>query len=161
MEPVQELHPVLWIVHSCLWSIWVCRHFAILADLELRGYPVRLTSINNFLLSTFEARFDVNPELSKLLLDNASHWSWGFRKAWNFRFRNGLSEQSAYAELVRLGFTSAQVGSILKFVDMRFSAMKELKKYEFKNLQLAIEKRQSVISTKNRKIQSLNKRLDN
>ena len=26
--------------------------------------------------STFETRFDVNPELPELLLDNASHWSW-------------------------------------------------------------------------------------
>ena len=112
------------------------------------------------MLSTFETRFDVSPELSKLLLDNASHWSWGVRKAWNFRFRKGLSEQSTYAELVRLGFTSLQVGSILKFVDMRFSAIKELKKYEFKNLKLAIEKRESAISTKNRKVMSLTKRLE-
>ena len=43
---------------------------------------------------------------------------------------------------------------------MRFSAIKELKKYEFNNLQLAIEKRESAIATKNRKIQSLTKRLD-
>jgi hypothetical protein len=112
------------------------------------------------LLSTFETRFDVTPELSELLLDNASHWSWGVRKAWNFRFRKGLSEQSAYAELFGVGFTSAQVNSILQFADMRFSAMKELKKYEFKNLQLAIEKRESAIANKNRKIQSLTKRLD-
>jgi hypothetical protein len=109
------------------------------------------------LLSTFEARFDVTPELSELLLVNASHWSRGVRKAWNFRFRKGLSEQSTYAELVGLGFTSLQVGSILKFVDMRYSAIKELKKYELKNLQLAIEKRESAIATKNRKIQSLTK----
>lgn len=112
------------------------------------------------MISTFEARFDVTPELSELLLNNASHWSWGVRKAWNLRFRQGLAEQSTYAELSKLGFTSFQVGSILKFVDMRFSAIKELKKYEFKNLQLAIDKRESAISTKNRKIQSLTKRLE-
>jgi hypothetical protein len=70
------------------------------------------------LLYTFETRFDVTPELSELLLDNASHWSWGVRKAWNFRFRKGLSEQSTYAQLVGLGFTRTQVGSILKFVDI-------------------------------------------
>jgi IS605 OrfB family transposase len=138
----------------------MCFHPAILHLLELSGYPLRLTSINNLLLSTFETRFDVTPELSELLLDNASHWSWGVRKAWNFRFRKGLSEQSAYAELVGVGFTSAQVNSILHFVDMRYSGIKELKKYEFKNLQLAIEKRESAIATKNRKIQSLSKRLD-
>jgi hypothetical protein len=107
------------------------------------------------LLSTFEARFDVNPELSKLLLDNASHWSLGVRKAWNFRFRKGLSEQSTYADLVGLGFTSAQVGSILKFVDMRFSAIKELKKYEFKNLQLAIEKREYALLPKSARFNRL------
>jgi hypothetical protein len=112
------------------------------------------------LISTFETRFDVTPELSELLLDNASHWSWGVHKAWNLRFRQGLAEQSTYAELVKLWFTSSQVGSILKFVDMRFSAIKELKKYEFKNLQLAIEKRESAVSTKKRKVQVLTKRLD-
>ena len=42
---------------------------------------------------------------------------------------------------------------------MRFSAIKELKKYEFKNLQIAIEKRESAISAKNRKVVSLTKRL--
>jgi hypothetical protein len=112
------------------------------------------------LLSTFEARFDVTQDLADLLLDNASHWSWGVRKAWNLRFRQGLVEQSTYAELVELGFTSSQVGSILKFVDMRYSAIKELKKYELKNLEIAIEKRGLAIATKTRKIQSLTKRLE-
>jgi chromosome segregation ATPase len=42
---------------------------------------------------------------------------------------------------------------------MRYKAIKELKEYEFKNLELAIEKRIQAISTKNRKIESLTKRI--
>jgi IS605 OrfB family transposase len=111
------------------------------------------------LLSTFEARFDATPEVSELLAQNASHWSWSLRKAWSMRYRQGLNERSAYAELCNLGFTSKQVGSILIAVDMRYKAIKELKEYEFKNLELAIEKRTQAISTKNRKIESLTKRI--
>jgi hypothetical protein len=43
---------------------------------------------------------------------------------------------------------------------MRYSAIKELKNYEFKNLEIAIEKRELAIATKNRKIKSLTKRLE-
>ena len=75
------------------------------------------------------------------------------------RYRQGLNERSAYAELCKLGFSSKQVGSILIAVDMRYKAIKELKKYEFKNLELAVEKRTQAISTKNRKIESLTKRI--
>lgn len=75
------------------------------------------------------------------------------------RYRQGLNERSAYAELCNLGFTSKQVGSILIAMDMRYKAIKELKEYEFKNLELAIEKRTKAISTKNRKIESLTKRI--
>jgi hypothetical protein len=70
------------------------------------------------LLSTFEARFNVTPEVSGLLAQNASHWSLGLNKAWSLRYRQGLKEKSAYAELCKLGFTSKQVGSILIAVDM-------------------------------------------
>jgi len=112
-----------------------------------------------FLLSTFEARFDLTPEVSELLAQNASHWSWGLHKAWSLQYRQGLNERSAYAELCKFGFTSKQVGSILIAVDMRYKAIKELKEYEFKNLELAIEKRTQAISTKNRKIESLTKRV--
>jgi IS605 OrfB family transposase len=111
------------------------------------------------LLSTFEARFDVSPEVSELLAQNACHWSWGLQKAWSLRYRQGFSKSSAYAELCKLGFTSKQVGSLLIAVDMRFAAIKELKKYEFKNLKIAIDKRESAISSKTRKIVSLTKRL--
>jgi IS605 OrfB family transposase len=111
------------------------------------------------LLSTFEARFDVTPEVSGLLAQNASHWSWGLHKAWSLRYRQGLNERSAYAELCKFGFTSKQVGSILIAVDMRYKAIRELKEYEFKNLELAIEKRTQAISTKNRKIESITKRI--
>jgi hypothetical protein len=111
------------------------------------------------LLSTFEARFDVTPEVSGLLAQNAAQWSLGLHKAWSLRYRQGLNEKSAYAELCKLGFTSKQVGSILIAVDMRYKATKELKEYEFKNLELAIEKRYQSISTKNRKIESLTKRI--
>jgi hypothetical protein len=97
------------------------------------------------LLSTFETRFDVSSEISGLLAQNASHWSWGLRKAWSLRFREGFSKSAAYAELCKLGFSSKQVGSILIAADMRYSAIKELKKYEFKNLQLAIERRESEV----------------
>jgi hypothetical protein len=106
------------------------------------------------LLSTFEARFDVSPEVSELLDQNASHWSWGLKKAWSLRYRQGFSKSSTYAELCKLGFSSKQVGSILIAVDMRHSGIKELKKYEFKNLKIAIEKRESAISSKTRKIVS-------
>lgn len=111
------------------------------------------------MLSTFEARFGATPEVSELLAQNASHWSWGLHKAWSLRYRQGLNERSAYAELCKLGFTSKQVGSILIAVDMRYKAIRELKEYEFKNLELAIEKRIQAISTKNRKIESLNNRI--
>jgi hypothetical protein len=70
-----------------------------------------------------------------------------------------LNERSAYAELCKFGFTSKQVGSILIAVDMRYKAIKNLKEYEFKNLELAIEKRTQAISIKNRKIESLTKRI--
>lgn len=100
----------------------------------------------------------MTPEVSGLLAQNASHWSWGLHKAWSLRYRQGLNERSTYAELCKLGFTSKQVGSILIAVDMRYKAIKELKEYEFKNLELGIEKRIQAISTKNRKIQSLTKR---
>jgi hypothetical protein len=112
------------------------------------------------LLSTFEARFDVSPEVSDLLAQNASHWSWGLQKAWSLRYRKGFSRPSTYAELCKFGFTSKQVGSLLIAIDMRFAAIKELKKYEFKNLQFAIDKREAAISAKTRKVLSLTKRLE-
>ena len=46
MKPVQKLHPVLWVVLSSLGHRVFRIHPAILAELELKGYPVRLTSIN-------------------------------------------------------------------------------------------------------------------
>jgi hypothetical protein len=112
------------------------------------------------LILTFEVRFDVSPEVSELLAQNASHWSWGLKKAWSLRCRKGFSKSSTYAELCKFGFTSKQVGSLLIAVVMRFTAIKEVKKYEFKNLKIAIEKRESAISSKTRKIQTLKKRLE-
>ena len=45
MKPVQELDPVLGIILPDLRHLWICSHFGILAELELKGHPVHSSSI--------------------------------------------------------------------------------------------------------------------
>ncbi len=110
------------------------------------------------MLYTFETRLTVDPELDALLASNSAHWSWGLRKAWSLLYRQGLSKPQAYAELCKLGFTSHQVGSMLKSAEMKHSALVELKKLEVRQLQLAILKRDDALLEKQRKVAALKKR---
>lgn len=67
--------------------------------------------------------------LDALLAENASHWSWGLRKAWSSLYRQRLSRAQAYAELKKLGFTSKQVESLLTAVEMKRAGLVEAAKY--------------------------------
>ena len=82
------------------------------------------------MLHTFEARLTVDAETDALLASQAAHWSWGLCKAWSLLYRQRLSKAQAYAELMRHGFTSHQVGSMLMSAEMRQAGVVELKKYE-------------------------------
>jgi len=110
------------------------------------------------MLHTFEARFPVDAALDDLLVENASHWSWGLRKAWSFLYRQRLSRAQAYAELTKLEFTSKQAGSLLTAAEMKYGALVEASKYQVRQLDLAIYKRQAALSDKRIKIHSLEKR---
>lgn len=112
----------------------------------------------SIVLYTFETRLTVDPELDALLASNSAHWSWGLRKAWSLLYRQGLSKPQAYAELCKLGFTSHQVGSVLKSAEMKHSALVELKKLEVRQLQLAIHQREDALREKQRKVAALKKR---
>lgn len=111
------------------------------------------------MLYTFETRLTVDAETDALLASNAAHWSFGLRKAWALLYRQRLSKPNAYAELCKLGFTSHQVVSMLSSAEMKQSSLKELKKYELRQLQLAILKREAAIRDKTRKVEKLQKRL--
>jgi hypothetical protein len=99
---------------------------------------------------TFETGLDVAQEMPALLAANAAHWSWGLRKTWSLRYRQGLSEAQVYAALKKCGFTSEQVGSLLIAAEMRHSGLVELKKYELASLnwQLPSVKKPSATSRK-------------
>lgn len=109
---------------------------------------------------TFEARIPADAELDTLLANNAAHWSRGLRVAWSLLYRRKLTEPQAYAELMRLDFTSHQVGSLLMSAQMRHASMLEVKKSELKQLELSISQRERAISDKLKKIASLEKRRD-
>lgn len=48
-------------------------------------------------------------------------------------------------------FTSAQVGSMLMSAEVRHAARVELKKYELKQLELAVDRRERAVSDKARR----------
>lgn len=110
------------------------------------------------MLHTFEARLTVDPALDALLASNAAHWSFGLRKAWSLLVRQKLTNAQAYAKLSKLDFTSKQVGSLLIATEMRREALRELKKHELKQLQLAVSKRERAILDKDKKVLTLQKR---
>ena len=103
------------------------------------------------MLHTFETRLDVDQETVALLTDNAAHCSWGLRKAWSLRYRQGFSEAQAYAALKKLDFSSEQVGSLLIAAGMRHAGLVEMKKYERGQLELAIAKRERAIRDKQKR----------
>jgi hypothetical protein len=107
---------------------------------------------------TFETRCSIDPVLDALLTENAQHWSWGLRKAWSFLYRQGLSRAQAYAELKKLEFTSKQVESLLTMAEMKHTALVEGAKYQLRQLELAIYKRERALTEKRKKIRSLEKR---
>ena len=76
-------------------------------------------------------------------------------------YRLKLTKSQAYAELCKLGFTSHQVGSMLISAEMKQASLKELKKYEVRQLHLALDRRETAIKAKTRKVASLEKRLHN
>lgn len=110
------------------------------------------------MLHTFETRLTVNAETDALLATQAARWSWGLRKAWVLLYRRRLTSPQAYAELMRHDFTSAQVGSLLMSAEMRHAGLVELKKYERKQLELAIDRRERAVVDKNKKVSALTKR---
>ena len=107
---------------------------------------------------TFEARLVADPVLDALLAENAQHWSWGLRKAWSFLYRQKLTRAQAYAELKKLEFTSKQVGSLLTAAEMKHAALVEATKYQLRQLELALYKRENELAQKFKKIRSLEKR---
>ena len=111
------------------------------------------------MLHTFEARFPTDAVLAPLLAENAQHWSWGLRKAWSFLYRQRLSRAQAYAEVKKLGFTSKQVESLLTAAEMKRSALVEAAKYQLRQLELVLYKRERALADKRKKIRSLEKRL--
>jgi hypothetical protein len=111
------------------------------------------------MIHSFETRLPVDELTSALLSENAAHWSFGLRKAWNLLYREQLPKPRVYATLKRLGFTSEQAGSLLIAAEMKFAALNELKKYEREQLKLAVAKRKTALAAKNKKIAALTKRL--
>jgi hypothetical protein len=110
------------------------------------------------MLHTFEARFAASLALDALLSENAQHWSWGLRKAWSFLYRQRLSRAQAYAELKELEFTSKQVESLLTAAEMKHAGLVEASKYQLRQLELAIRKREQALAEKRKKIHALEKR---
>jgi hypothetical protein len=110
------------------------------------------------LLNTFETRLTVDADLDALLAAQAAQWSWGLRKAWSLLYRQHLSKPQAYAELMKHEFTSAQVGSMLMSAEMRHAGLVELKKFELKQMELAILKRERAVFDKKKKVLTLMKR---
>lgn len=110
------------------------------------------------MLHTFEARLTVDAETDALLAAQAAHWSWGLRKAWSLLYRRRLSKVQAYAELMKHDFTSAQVGSMLMSAEMKHAGLVELKKYELKQLELAVDRRERAVFDKHKKVLALTKR---
>jgi hypothetical protein len=103
------------------------------------------------LLHTFETRLTVDADLDAFLAAQAAHWSWGLRKAWSLLYRQKLSKPQAYAELMKHDFTSHQVGSMLMAAEMRRAGLVELKKFELKQMELAILKRERAVFDKPRR----------
>ena len=97
--------------------------------------------------------------LAPLLAENAQHWSWGLRKAWSLLYRQRLSRAQAYAEVKKLGFTSKQVESLLTAAEMKRSALVEAAKYQLRQLELSLYKRERALADKRKKIRALEKRL--
>lgn len=110
------------------------------------------------MLHTFETRLTVDAQTDALLRAQAAHWSWGLRKAWSLLARRKLTKPQAYVELIQHEFTSAQVGSLLMATEMKLASLVELKKYERRQLELAIDKRERAVFDKRKKVASLTKR---
>ncbi|MCE4557684.1 hypothetical protein [Pelomonas cellulosilytica] len=110
------------------------------------------------MLHTYETRLTVDADLDALLAAQAAHWSGGLRKAWTLLYRQRLTKPQAYAVLMKHNFTSAQVGSLLISAEMKHAGLVELKKYELKQLELAIVKREHAVFDKNKKVLALKKR---
>jgi len=100
----------------------------------------------------------VDAEMDALLAAQAARWSWGLRKTWVLLYRQHLTKPQAYAELMKHDFTSAQVGSMLLSTEMRHAGLVELKKYELKQLELAIDRRERAVFDKSKKALALVKR---
>ena len=80
------------------------------------------------------------------------------RKTWALLYRQRLTKAQAYAELMKHDFTSAQVGSMLLSAEMRHAGLVELKKYELKQLELAVDRRERAVFDKSKKVLALTKR---
>ena len=81
----------------------------------------------------------------------------GLRTAWSLLFRRKLTEPHAYAELVRLDFTSRQVGNLLMSAQMRHAELLAVKKTELRQLELSILQREGAIADKRKKMATLEK----
>lgn len=110
------------------------------------------------MLHTFEARFETDAALDALLAENAAYFAWGLRKAWSFLYRQRLSRAQAHAELKKLEFTSKQVASLLTAAEMRRAGLVEAVKFQLRQLELAVYKRERALDEKRKKIRSLEKR---
>lgn len=110
------------------------------------------------MLHTFEARFETDVALDALLVENAAYSSWGLRKAWSFLYQQRLSHSQAYAELKKLEFTSKQVDSLLTAAEMKRAGLIQAAKFQLRQLELAIYKRERALAEKRKKIRSLEKR---
>jgi hypothetical protein len=101
----------------------------------------------------------VDAEEDALLAAQAAHWSWGLRKSWMLLYRQHLiTKPQVYAELMKQDFTGAQVGSMFNSAEMRHAGLVELKKYELKQLELALDRRERAAFDKSKKVLALVKR---
>ena len=87
---------------------------------------------------TFEGRLTVNAEMDALLAAQDAHWSWGLRNARSLPYRQRLTRAQAYAELTKLDFTSHPAESALSAAEMKRSGLVEFRKYQLKQLKLAV-----------------------
>lgn len=124
------------------------------------------------MIHTFETRLNLNSSQQDILNVFCNDFSHGCMIAWSMKNRLGCSKSQIYKELTtKYKLTSKQAGSVYIYIDAQYSAIRELKKHELKELFSAIEKRsksildkqQCVVSlqkkiAKNKKIKSLNKK---
>ena len=104
---------------------------------------------------TYETRVPVTGDQAALLAEQCEQWSAGLRKAWRLCNNLHLSESEMHYSLMPLGFTSHQVKSLIATSTGRHKALKELKKYEQKQLKASISKRKAALKRKTQRLAKL------